>query len=162
MVRARRSEQDARRLLADSYAQAGEIAGRRGAWRDALAQFDRALEAGHPDRAHLRLQKVRAWCAVHDIPLAAAELDALAGRPDLGELAGPVMLWRADLALGRGGDEDAALALVRRAVAAGLPPAEREYAEGLLAATSPDAVRHFERAVGRRPVPPAGQRHARP
>ncbi|HEY1380228.1 MAG TPA: protein kinase, partial [Gemmataceae bacterium] len=151
LVRARHAEREARVLLAESYAQAGRLAVRRGAWRDALAQFDRALEAGHPDQAELHLQKVRAWSAVHDLPHAAAELDDLAARPDLGELAGPVLLWRADLALCRGGDEDAALGLARQALAAGLPSAEREYAYGLLAATSSDAVRHFERAVAADP-----------
>jgi tetratricopeptide (TPR) repeat protein len=145
--RARQAEQETRTLLAESYAQAGRLAVRRGAWRDALTQFDRALEAGHPDQADLRLQKVRALCAVHDIPNAVEELDALTRRPDLGALAGSVMLWQADIALGRSADEDAALGLVRQALTAGLPPPEREYALGLLATTSPDAVRHFELAV---------------
>jgi tetratricopeptide (TPR) repeat protein len=145
--RAEVAEGNARRLLAESYAQSARLATRRGAWRDALAQFDRALDAGHPDQADLRLQKVRVWCAVHDIPKAVAEIETLARRPDLGSLAGPVMLWQADLDLARSKGEDAALALVRRALDAGLPAAEQEYALGLLASTSPEAIRHFEKAV---------------
>src|SRR5439155_350775 len=46
MVRARRSEQDARRLLAESYAQAAQLAVRRAAWRDAVGHFERAVAAG--------------------------------------------------------------------------------------------------------------------
>jgi serine/threonine protein kinase/predicted Zn-dependent protease len=149
--RARLAERETRDLLAASYAQAAQLALRRGAWRDALAQFDRALDAGHPDQASLHLQKARAFCAVHDIPNAVAEVDALAKRSDLGDLAGQVKLMQADLALGRGVEDQSTLGLVRQALDQGLQPAETEYALGLLATSSPEAVRHFEQAVAADP-----------
>jgi Flp pilus assembly protein TadD len=127
---------------------------RRGAWRDALASFDRALDAKHPDSAGLRLLKVRAWCALHEIPRAARELEDLSRRDDLGKLEGQVLLWQADIALNRSLDDPKALKLVDRALLKGLPPAEKAYAQGLLAKTSPQAVRHFRRAVERDPFHP--------
>jgi tetratricopeptide (TPR) repeat protein len=152
--KARAAERETRGLLADSFAQAGRLAMRRGAWRTALKSFDRALGAGHPDSARLRLLKVRAWCALHEVPRALRELEALAGRNDLGELAGQVLLWRADIALGQSLDDAKALGLVRRALRKGLPPAEGAYARGLLAETSPEAARHFREAVDRDPFRP--------
>jgi tetratricopeptide (TPR) repeat protein len=152
--RAVKAEQDTRDLLAESYAQAARLALQRGAWREALTNLDQALDAGHPARTWLGLQKVRAWCAVHDVARAARDLDALAGRDDLGDLAGPVLLWQADLALGRAADraaEDRALALARQALDRGLPPPEAGYARGLLAPTSADAVRHFRQALAADP-----------
>jgi tetratricopeptide (TPR) repeat protein len=144
---ARQAEQETRELLAESYAQAARLALQRGAWRGALANLDLALAAGHPDPVQLHLQKVRAWCGVHDIVKATEELRLLTQRPDLGALEGPVLLWRADLALGQSADDDAALDLARQALQRGLPPPEEEYARGLLAETSPDAVAHFRRAL---------------
>jgi serine/threonine protein kinase/Flp pilus assembly protein TadD len=144
--RAVNAEQDARDLLAESYAQAARLAVQRGAWRDALTNLDMALANDHPSRAWLSLQKVRAWCAVHDVAQATRELDALAARPELGELEGPVRLWQAELALGRG-DDDRALSLARMALDRRLSPPEQEYALGLLAATSDDAIGHFREAL---------------
>src|SRR5262249_10154562 len=152
--RALRAEQKATKLLADSFAQAGRLAMRQGAWRTALASFDQALKAGHADSARLRLLKVRAWCALHEIPLAARELEDLSRRDDLGKLEGQVLLWQADIALNRSLNDPKALKLVDRALLKGLPPAEKAYAQGLLAKTSPQAVRHFRRAVQRDPFHP--------
>src|SRR5262249_53176682 len=148
--RAVKAEQDTHDLLAESYAQAARLALQRGAWREALTNLDQALDAGHPARTWLRLQKVRAWCAVHDVAQATRELDALAGGDDLGDRAGPVLLWQADLALGRAAGraaDDRALDLARQALGRKLSRPEAEYARGLLAPTSPDAVHHFRQAL---------------
>ena len=122
----------------------------RGAWRAALTNLDLALEADHPDPIGLRLLKVRAWCALHEVPKAVAELDELAHRPDLGSREGEVLLWQADIALARKTDE-AGLELVRRALKFPLPPADESYALGLLARTMPEALGHFRRALERDP-----------
>jgi tetratricopeptide (TPR) repeat protein len=144
--RALRAEQDVRELLAESHAQGAILALQRGAWRPALVKLDEALAAGHGDPVRLRLHKVRAWCAVHEISNAVRELERLKSRSDLGDLEGLVRLWQADLKLGFGQD-GAALSLVRQALQLGLPPADSEYARGLLAETSTEAVRHFRQAV---------------
>jgi serine/threonine-protein kinase len=152
MTRALRAEKEAHQLLAQSYAQAAELAMRRGDWRAALQNFDKALRAGHPDSAGVHLHKVRAWCAVHEVAQAARELQALSQRPDLGELQGPALLWQADIALTRSGDDEKALEVVRQALDLRLPPAEEAYARGLRADTSAEAVRHFRQAVERDPL----------
>jgi serine/threonine protein kinase/tetratricopeptide (TPR) repeat protein len=146
--RAERAERDARARLAESYARAAELAVQRGAWRTALESLDRALEAGHPDAVRLRLQKVRAWCAIHEVAKALVELAELSGRPDLGDLEGSVRLWQGDIALARKVD-DFGLELVRGALRRGLPPADESYARGLLAPTVPEAVSHFRAALDR-------------
>src|SRR5438552_1225885 len=94
---------------------------------------------------------VRAWCAVHDIPKAVTEIETLARRTDLGDLEGAVLLWQGDIALGRSIDDENALKLVRQAVGKGLAPAEAAYAQGLLAESSAEALRHFHQAVARDP-----------
>jgi tetratricopeptide (TPR) repeat protein len=153
LAQARAAEREARRLLAASYAQTAELAARRGAWRDALANYDRALEAGHPDSASLRLAKAKAWLALDEGDKALVELDELAGRPDLGDLAGPVALWRADLRLARApaAEADQYLSEFERALKSGLPPAEEAYARGMLARTLPEAVERLREAVGHDP-----------
>ncbi len=138
-------ERDLRRL---SYVDAAHLAGRRGAWRAALDDIQSALDVGGAaDTPDLRLEQVRAWAALHDLPRAEAALNELARRPDLGPLEGQALLWQADLALNRSPQDAGALEKVRRALDRGLPPAETAYARGLLAPTSPEALRQFEQAV---------------
>jgi tetratricopeptide (TPR) repeat protein len=146
-ARAQQAEQETRRLLAESYAHAARLAMQRGAWRGALDNLGRALEAGHEDSAELHLLRVKAWSALDDVSSAWQELQELSRRSDLGQLEGPVLLWQADLALCLSSDDEENLAQVRRAVRRGLPPAEAAYAAGLLADTSPRAAEHFLRAV---------------
>jgi hypothetical protein len=153
-ARAMGAEREARRLLTESYHDAALHAGRRGDWRAALASIDQALAAGLADTPGLHLEKVRAWCALHDLPRAADEAAALAGRPDLGDLEGRALLWQADLTLVKSWKDGEALRQVGRALEKGLPPAEAAYARGLIAPTMPEAVRHFEEAVGADPFHP--------
>jgi tetratricopeptide (TPR) repeat protein len=145
--RAVSAEKEERRLLADSYAQAARQAMQRGDWRAALVSLDRALKAGHADEIGLRFDKARAWYATQEVGRAQRELEALARRKDLGAYEGPVLLWRGDIAWDWNRD-DKALALVKRALKKKLAPADAEYARGLVASTSPEAIAHFERALG--------------
>jgi tetratricopeptide (TPR) repeat protein len=145
--RALKAEGEARGLLAASYANTARLAMQRGAWRTALANWDDALQAGHADTVGLALDKVRAWCAVHEVPKAVQEIQALSQRTDLGGYEGSVLLWQADIALGRPGNDEQALATVRQALARGLSAAEESYARGLLAESSPAALGHFERVL---------------
>jgi tetratricopeptide (TPR) repeat protein len=150
-ARAEAAERQTRRLLAASYQQGAELAMRRGAWREALDNVERALgaarEAGLPDPVSLHLARVKALAALDEGPKAAEELAQLAARKDLGDLEGAVLLWQADLALCLAGDDARALSQVAEAVRKGLPPAEAAYAAGLLAETSPDAVAAFREAL---------------
>jgi hypothetical protein len=148
--RAQAAERDAQQRLAQSHYQAARLAMQRGAWRAALVELDAALAAGHPNEVALRFDKVRAWYAVHEVRRASRELDTLARRSDLGDLEGPVLLWRGDIAWERSGD-DTALDLVRQATHKNLPVADRAYARGLLADSSPAAVRHFQAALAADP-----------
>jgi tetratricopeptide (TPR) repeat protein len=150
--RAQGAEREARELLAQSYQQTAALAMRRGAWRSALENIDRALETarevGLADSVALHIDRVKAWAALDERPKAVEELQQLAQRTDLGNLEGAVLLWQGDMALCRiPSDDDAALAIVKRAVAKGLPRAEAAYAAGLLAETSAEAVEHFQRAL---------------
>jgi tetratricopeptide (TPR) repeat protein len=144
--RARQAERAKGELLAASHVQAARLAMQRGAWRAALDNLDQALQAGHPDTVGLRFDKMRALHAVHEVPRALRELEALARRRDLGAYEGPVLLWRGDLAWDRTADP-AALELVRRALGKKLAPADAAYARGLLADTSPKAIAHFRAAL---------------
>src|SRR5439155_447685 len=127
-ARAEAAEGEARDRLTESHAQAAELALRRGAWREALVNLDRAIRDEHPDSLRLRLQKVRALFALHEVSQAADELRNLA-RTDLGDLEGQVLLLQADLALA-GNDDAAGEALARRALGRPLPPADEAYARG--------------------------------
>jgi|SRR5579884_284842 len=152
---ARIAEQQTHQLLAASYYDAARLAMRRGAWREALTNIDRALAAGYAGSAALQLDRVRAWCAVHEVPRAMREVQELARRTDLGDLEGQVLLWQADLALNQSGtDVTTLLAQVQRALERGLPPAEAAHARGLLARTTPEAVEHFRRALEEDPFNP--------
>jgi tetratricopeptide (TPR) repeat protein len=154
--RAYRAEQQAHDLLAASYADTARLAMQRGDWSAALRYLDRALRAGYPDAADLQLAKVRAWFAGNEVPQGVGELEALARRRDLtNRQRALVLLWQGDVAISRSFTHaEEGLKLVRRAVARGLPAAEKEYARGLLADTTPEAVRHFERALAHDPFHP--------
>jgi tetratricopeptide (TPR) repeat protein len=143
---AQAAEQKKGELLAASYRQTARLAMTHGAWQDALKNIDRALESDPAD-VDLHLDRVRAWAALDEAPRAREEVKQLAGRTDLGDRAGLVLLWQADLVLCQAADDAGALATVAKARRQGLPPAEAEYAAGLLADTSPEAVEHFRRAV---------------
>jgi serine/threonine protein kinase/tetratricopeptide (TPR) repeat protein len=146
--RAQEAERKKGELLAASYRQTAELAMRRGAWRAALDSMDEAVRAGCPDSVDLHLGRVRALAALNEGPQAFAEVRELAARTDLGDQAGLVLLWRAELALDQSGADDKTLARIAEALRRGLPEAEKAYAEGLLADSSPAALEHFRHAVG--------------
>jgi tetratricopeptide (TPR) repeat protein len=162
--RARKAEEDvrradeetrARRRLADSHAQAARLLMQRGAWKDGLVNLDKALEAGYDDPVALRLDKVRAWCAVNEVPQAVAELRSLSQQTDLGDREGLVLLWQADIAISRSGwHAEASRKQFEAAMKKGLPPPEAAYASGLVAETTPQAVEKFRRAVDLDPFHP--------
>src|SRR5262249_4394553 len=81
-----------------------------------------------------------------------AELKALASRKDLGRHAGTVRLLEGYERFMRARkSKDDPLVPVRQALKMDLPPAERAYAEALLAPTGPQAATFLERALAADP-----------
>jgi serine/threonine protein kinase/tetratricopeptide (TPR) repeat protein len=160
-ARRQRDEADKARKLAQqrlvaSLESTAQLAMQRGAWPQALKFLDRALEAGHADPVGLRLFKVRAWCALNEVPRAHREIEALARRSNLTDRERAlVLLWQGDLAVSRSMFQaDRALKLIRQAVQKGLPRVEAAYARGLLAEDSRAAVQHFREALQLDPLHP--------
>jgi tetratricopeptide (TPR) repeat protein len=146
----------ARRLLVASYAEAAQVAMRRGDWKAAEGGLQKALDAGHPDRNGLLLEMVKVKSALYEVAQAEEILRSLAGSPDLtAESRGMLLLWRGDLELSKSfAYSEDALKLVRQATEAKLPEAELAYAKGLIAATTDEAVKSLEFAVEKDPFHP--------
>jgi tetratricopeptide (TPR) repeat protein len=114
---AKANEQVALFRQAGLYADAAQLASRRGDWRKALENFDKAIESHHRDPIGLRLGKVRAWVALDEDRNAFDELEDLASQPDLGEHEGEVRLWQADLGHSRDINVEAKERLLKDALA---------------------------------------------
>ena len=145
--RATTAEVETRKLLAKSYADAGILAAQRGAWREALVQFDKALGSRYPDSLDLEIWKIRCWIAVNDEGHARDQLASVLKRHDLGGRQGQVLLLQADLGQARVLKTADREALILRALEAGLPPAEEALARGLIARSTPEAADYFREAV---------------
>jgi tetratricopeptide (TPR) repeat protein len=145
-------EQQNARLEADGFVQKANVAAQKGQWREAAANYDQALQAGHPDSVGLRLKKCQALLAVNDIDRCLSEIDSLAATPNLGENEGAVLLLQGDVLLGS--DDARAEQLIRRAQKKGLPPGADAYAQALLAETTPEAVAYLRQALTKDPDQP--------
>jgi serine/threonine protein kinase len=143
-----------RRDLARSHWDNGRLAAGHGRWREAIALYDRALDAGFDDEIGVRLQKIKALLALHEAKRAQEEIAALADRPDLGQRESMLLLLRGDLALGQRSGKEQALADVRRALELGLPADDTAYAQALLADWPADAIGHLRRALALNPAHP--------
>lgn len=162
LQRAVAAENEMRRDLARSHWDNARLEAGHGRWRQALALFDKALEAGFEDEIAVRLQKVTALLALQENNIAEKEITALAQRPDLGPWEGTLLLARGDLALGKGSGQEQALADVRQALQKGLPPDEAAYAQALLADWPQDAVVHLRQALKINPSRPGARQHLFP
>lgn len=151
LKRATTAESDLRLELAEAQMRTARLAAQRGDWRTALHAYDAALSSDRLDEVEIRALKVQALVALNDRAAAEQELDGLFARGDLGKHAGTLHLLRGDFALSRFAGRDRALADVRAALEKDLSVADREYAQGLLAEHSDDALRHFQAAVKAEP-----------
>ncbi len=132
--------------LIQSHLDAAKLAIQRGAWRQALDHYSRAEKDGQPPTIEFRLDKVRAWIAVNEPKEAKWGLQTLALESDLGDQSAIVDLYSGELLLGY--DDKRAVELVGRALSTGkLTPADGEFAKGLLARKSLDALEHYQRAI---------------
>jgi tRNA A-37 threonylcarbamoyl transferase component Bud32/tetratricopeptide (TPR) repeat protein len=145
--RAIRAEGERQAELARALAESARLAARRGEWEAALHDYQSALDLGGLDEVGLRLGALECRMALYQIPQFREELASLAGRDDLADHAGQVRLLQAYEALGGSGDVEQARAEARQALALGLPPADRAFAQALLAPTVQEATSHAEEAV---------------
>jgi tetratricopeptide (TPR) repeat protein len=137
---------ETRQAKAVSWYDQARLDMRQGAWRAALENIDRALESGHPDPLAVRLDRVRAWCALSELSRASEELVSLANQVEPGPFQARVLLRQADLEFNRSAQKPAALKHVQQALDLGLPPGEAAYARALLAATTTEALGHLQEA----------------
>lgn len=122
----------------------------RGAWKEVVELADEATAAGLGRPARLALVKVQALHALGD-PRARDLADDLASRWGLTHAEqAEVELWRGDLLLLTGNAAEARRH-VEAALAGALPPAQREYAQGLLAPGLDEALTHFRSALALAP-----------
>jgi len=124
-----------------------ELAARAGHWRESLQDWDEAAAAGYRDSIDLDLQRAEAWTVLDEPDRAGALLAGLAARPDLGRRRGVVLLRFGEHLLFEGRQPARAVQLVRDAMAAGLTDADRLFAKGLLADSTPEALALFHRAI---------------
>jgi hypothetical protein len=144
--RAELAERERARLEADGFVQAARLASQQGNWRDARANYDRALTTDrYRDSVSVRLNKVRAQLALNDTEECLREIEGLAEAPDLGAEEGSVRLLHGEILLGR--DDVKAEQLIRLARACRLPPGEEAYARALLAANTVEAVDLLRQAL---------------
>ncbi len=143
--RTREAEEARRQELGKTAAAAAQLAAGRGHWADALKLYDTALEI-NPGNIPVELGRIDARMALGQVRAAIAELETLAARADLGPHAGPVWLRKAEMALwrksGNGPRE-----LAKEAIAKGLPPADREYAQVFVVDNADEAIRHLQEAI---------------
>lgn len=141
------AREESQRRLAESYFQQARLATQRGEWRNVLSSLERAKAEGFGNELLLSMERARALIAVADKAEAAKLLDELLARTDLGAHQGEALLWRANLMMSDEKQQPAALELVSRALAAGLPPAEEAFAHALTAQTLPQVVELLGKAL---------------
>ncbi len=136
--------------LAESHANTVAIALQRGNWCAVLSASQESISAGYEDPAELHLARVEAFVALNNGQQAMKELASASNLATTSQKA-RILLWRGDLGLHGSLDKPNAITLVKRAIELGLPPADRSFAEGLIASTSAEALKRFEAAVSADP-----------
>jgi hypothetical protein len=147
--RAGEAERATRRQAHAVLVGAARTAASRGLWDDALRAYDEALADGFPDDLKLSVERLRCLNAPEHRSQLIAALDLLEARGDLGKHAAVVQLHRGDLLLTEQARQDEGRRCLREALAMpdGLSPADRAYAEGLLAETADEAVARHRAAL---------------
>lgn len=148
-TRALAAEHEAKRQLAETYAQAARLASQRGDWRAALQSYESAMALGHPDEIRMRLGTLAAHDALKHNEATDQAIDALLARDDLGPYAAQAWLWRGYVDLLSGYDQESAREAVVTALnsESALDPADAAFARGLIAERMPDAVASFREAL---------------
>jgi hypothetical protein len=124
-----------------------ELATRSGRWRDALQYWREAETAGYADAVNLGLQRAGAWAVLSETDRALAELQKLSRRHDLGDQRGAVLLQLGECELYDRQTFKQGLEHVREAQACRLSAANQAFAQGVLATTTPEALKYFLQAL---------------
>lgn len=137
-----------RQLHAMAAAEADE---QHGHWRDALTNLDWAESEGYGDKIDLNLQRAEAFTVLNQADRARAALSKLINRPDLGGRRGLVLLRMGEHEMFDGPQSGQGVKHIIDALAAGLGPADENFAKGLLATSTPDALELFGQALAQDP-----------
>jgi serine/threonine protein kinase len=132
---------------AEASLRSARLAGERGRWIEALHALEDARAAGFPDPLELGIEEARARIAIADGVRAAAIVDELLARDDVGARRGTLLLMRADLMMSDEEEQERALALVRQALDAGVGPADANFAQALLAESAPEALDWLDKTL---------------
>ncbi len=124
-----------------------ELAARGGHWRDALQDWQAADAAGYSDKIYLGLQEAEAWTILSEPEKSRAELGKLSRRGELGAQRGAVLLRLGEHELFDAATANQGVQHVRQALASGLGAADKSFAHGLLAESTPEALDLFHQAL---------------
>ncbi len=149
--RARVAEEQSADLLSQSSAAAGLLAMQRGKPDDAVQHFTCSIRLNYPQASLLKLKVIEALVSARRLEEATEKWLALSPATLPRQLAGQYRLWEAELTMeGMLTDRDE-IALLEQSIDGGLPDADRAYAVGNLAETTPDAVRALQEAIAINP-----------
>jgi serine/threonine protein kinase len=124
-----------------------ELAVRNGHWRDALKLWHEAEVAGYGDTVYLQLQQAEAWTILSEPDKSSAILQKLSRRSDLGNQRGAVLLRLGEHELFDRPTTVQGAEHIHEAMAAGLTVADQSFASGLLADSTPEALKQFHLAL---------------
>lgn len=133
----------ARRQNAISHLSTATTARLEGQWETVIEFLGKAIAAGYSDEIEISLLKFEALDALGDEETLSDEIEIMAARDDLGPHLGEVLLWQSYICE----DLEQSRRLIYEALTANPSPAQREYALGLLAKSSPESVVHFQGAL---------------
>jgi serine/threonine protein kinase len=122
-----------------------QLARRSGQWREALKSLNEAEAAGYGDLVTLELKRAEAWRALDRPDRSMAELVRMGEPTD--DNKGEVLLAKGEIELCDEQKKDEGAQLVAKALEAGLGPGDKAFAKGLLAPTTPEALRCFQQAL---------------
>jgi tetratricopeptide (TPR) repeat protein len=132
--------------LQESAAQLAVLAAQKGQWQDALDNYARALDAGHPERIRLVVGRVAALEALDHPDIAKRELDELIRTVPSAATDARVLLRQGYRIWAE--DQSSAIETINRAIhLKTLPPADQEFALGLVTELPVEAAAHFQKAV---------------
>jgi serine/threonine protein kinase len=137
-----------------------DLAVRSGRWREAQRLWDVAEAAGYKDSIQLGLLRSEAWIVLHERARARTELEKLVGRSDLGRQRGTVLLRVGEHEMFGSDTFDQGLRRVREALSNGLDSADQALAHGMLAESTPEALRFFRQALELNPYHHSAHRHS--
>lgn len=149
----------ARMRLAETHLQRALEASRRGAWRETIEFAKQAKADGHNDELTIEIEIAKAHLALNDRDSARLRIDHLRESSSTSPRHGEVLLLAAELLMTERGRDEEAVALVRLAKSAGLPPAHAAYAKSFEVTSVPVALDSLRECVSLDPYYQAARQH---